>query len=345
MTQGKSMMGSGLPLLPLALSSDASKKPNGDYQPLSAAAAASEGGGGGAAEPVRAAGDAGLATVGRSALPFLAFLMVYGVNGRLAVLPRADDVSRDRLTNISGLERRLFGGVMPGELVAGLSNPVLDLLAAVPYLVHYALPVAFPLFWLATERLGAAFQRSARFYWLLGWTMWAHYVIWFALPTAPPLVVGHWHAPHLNATAAAAAPAGASPPREGCAFARVDRLTGVPLFRTMFANNPVPYASFPSGHVAWPSVALVASVADRCSRRRRAILAAYVAWVGWATLYSCHHYLLDAVVAFAVVCAVHRLLGCFSPPCCSVQRNWKPDLASCFDGLSVVASCSNDDVV
>jgi len=173
MTQGKSTLGSNLALLPLALSSNtASTKPAGEPTVQDGAESARGGG-----------GEAGFAAVGRSALPFVAFLFDYGINDRLGVLP-SDAAVRDRLTNISGLERRLFGGAMPGELVARLSNPALDFLAAVPYLVHYLVPVVFPLFWLATERLGVACQRAARFYWLLGWTMWVLYVIWFALPTS-----------------------------------------------------------------------------------------------------------------------------------------------------------------
>lgn len=69
----------------------------------------------------------------------------------------------------------------------------------------------------------------------------------------------------------------------------------------MFAGNPVPFASFPSGHVVWPTCLLVTGAPGG------RLFAAYVLWVAWATLYSCHHYLLDAISAVVIVYALRRL--------------------------------------
>jgi membrane-associated phospholipid phosphatase len=195
-----------------------------------------------------------------------------------------------------------------------------DLLSALPYLVHYVIPVAFPLFLYVTAGPSRRCHRIGRFYWLLGWSMWAHYLVWFLLPTAPPWVADNV-AIYRRLNSTVTPPPIDRQPREGCAFSRVDRLTGLPLFRTIFAGNPVPFASFPSGHVAWPTCVLVTQMLCGCSVRRKVLLAIYVVWVAWATMYSCHHHLSDILAAVVVVVLVDRLITCFR--CHGRRRNRK----------------------
>jgi membrane-associated phospholipid phosphatase len=70
----------------------------------------------------------------------------------------------------------------------------------------------------------------------------------------------------------------------------------------MFAGNPVPFAAFPSGHVAWATVVMVTIPSER-----RWYFASYVSLVAWATMYANHHYLFDVIGAITVV-AIGRLL-------------------------------------
>lgn len=254
----------------------------------------------------------------KAALPFVAFLIAYGLNARIPILPRAEDAHCVRLWNVSAFEETVFGrGRAPHLLVSAASNPVLDALSAVPYLMHYLIPVAYPLYVLLFVRPAAGSRpasewsnRIVRFYLLLGWSMWIHYAVWFVMPTAPPWVAANLAAYRRLDPTGQPPPLDAQP-REGCAFARLDHLTGIPLFRTIFAGNPIPFASFPSGHVAWPTCVLVTQMRHGCTRRRRVLLGVYVVWVAWATMYSCHHYLSDIVAAVVVVFAVDRLITCF----------------------------------
>ena len=108
---------------------------------------------------------------------------------------------------------------------------------------------------------------------------------------------------------------------EGPAFARVDSLTGGQFFRTMFAINPVPYAAFPSGHVAWPMcVYLTQPWANRWP------FVAYVTLVSWATMYSGHHYLSDVVASVAITLAINRLLSIKPSPMCSTDEPVQPSV-------------------
>lgn len=245
-----------------------------------------------------------LPAVFRSTIPCLLFLFVYAINGSVRLLPRAADFHCVTLHNVSRIESLLFP-FGPHRLVASVHSLALDALSAAPYLLHYLIPLLYPVYLHATGR----FERTPRFLWLLGSSMWAHYLVWFLLPTAPPwlqdnmdrslLPIGRG----LNASG--------PPPveillrhREGCAFARLDRWTGLPFFYGIFSGNPVPFASFPSGHLAWPTCVLVTLP----TARERRWFWGYVAWVAWATMYSCHHYLLDIVAAILLVAALDRAM-------------------------------------
>lgn len=246
-----------------------------------------------------------------STVPCLVFLVVYGSNDRLRILPRASDVHCVTLYNVSALEVQLFS-IAPHRFIASVhQSHVLDLLAALPYMLHYLIPFLFPIYLC----VGRHSDHVSCFFRLLGCSLWAHYAIWYMLPTAPP-----WVYDSLRATQAPASAdpkrsepglvplaAGSLEHREGCAFARLDEWTGIPLFYMIFNGNPVPFASFPSGHVAWPMCVLM-SLPVGTGRRRRSAVVMYIAWVSWATMYSCHHYLLDIVSAIGVTLLCQRLM-------------------------------------
>lgn len=236
----------------------------------------------------------------RSALPQLLFLLIYGLNMRFHLLPKLSDLGCVNLYNVSAVEEALLHTV-PHRLVSSLSNPVLDVFSAIPYLLHYSIPVGYPLYLYVrgqTDDIG-------RFYWLLGWASWMLFAIWFLLPTAPPWLYDSGYGEYLRGTNNSLLTGDllSSLHNEGCAFARLDARTGIPFFYNIFKNNPVPFASFPSGHVVWPSCIYATSPPGG------RLFALYVLWMTWATLYSCHHYLSDAIAAILVVIVVKRLLS------------------------------------
>ena len=215
------------------------------------------------------------------------------INQQVHILPRFTDIDCVRLHNVSAWESVIFRGFAPHRFISSHHTPFLDVLSGLPYLLHYVIPVIYPLFLYYRGQI----DDVCRFYWLLGWAMWVHYLIWFLLPTAPPWVYDNW-SKFSNTT---------MPPfhlqhKEGCAFARLDARTGIPFFFNLFASNHVPFASFPSGHVSWPMcIYLTWAPGGK-------LFIGYVVWMAWATLYSCHHYLIDALCAVVLVISTKKLL-------------------------------------
>lgn len=268
-----------------------------------------------------------------SAALFLLFLAVYSFNERLRIFPTMADYGRVRLYNVTRWEEILFLGLRPTEWfqsppglaaygqVGGASGwqTALDWLSSVPYLLHYAIPIVYPL---GLCLIGKA-ELAANFYTLVGLANWLMLPIWYATPTAPPWLAAHAHslkssaslpalANGMNATSDAITFAAANAPAatgalvgitmEGCAFARLDVLTGASFFFRLFHRNPVPFAAFPSGHVMWATcIFFVAPPGGR-------VYLAYVALVIWATLHTCHHYVLDAVGAVLVVVIAKQII-------------------------------------
>lgn len=235
-----------------------------------------------------------------SAVPYLLFLLFYGINPYVHVLPLASDIGLKNLRNVSAWESYFFPWPIH-LMVSSMHFTVLDFLAAVPYLAHYVIPVLYPVFLYLIDRL----ELVQQFYRMLGFTMWGHYAIWFVLPTLPPwaldfIAAGQKTAANQTTLAQAILVAH----KEGPAFARIDSFTGRPFFYGMFVGNPVPFGSFPSGHVAWPLCILLTLPVNLRPR-----FSAYVVWMAWATLYTGHHYVVDIVGAIVLVAVIARLIG------------------------------------
>jgi membrane-associated phospholipid phosphatase len=286
-----------------------------------------------------------------SAIPYMSFLLIYAANCKLLILPTSEGggyggcgqsekaehrstsgcSSSTGLFNIGEFEISLLK-FSPNRLIASLQCPVFDFLSTVPYLAHYVIPIFYPLALVLVGRVDCARQ----FYRLVGWTMWMHYALWYLVPTGPPwyynsltakadpstlsnlaaqvLTVDQQatsNSSSISATSLAVA-AAVRQLREGPAFARVDEMTGLHFFRSMFAGNPVPYAAFPSGHVAWPTCIVLTQPSTY-----NWPFVIYVAAVAWATMYSGHHYFSDVIGAIIVVLVVNRLLNTtsVSAPC------------------------------
>ena len=120
----------------------------------------------------------------RAALPQILFLICYGLNKHTHVLPLLSDLGCVHLNNMTAVEQSLFG-FSPNRLISSHSNHFFDVLSAIPYLLHYTIPILGPLYLYLTRGI----EDVAKFFWLLGWASWVLYVIWFLFPTAPPWFV------------------------------------------------------------------------------------------------------------------------------------------------------------
>ena len=229
----------------------------------------------------------------RSCIPILLFLAVYGINKWVHIQPLLEDLGYVHVHTINNLEGFLLG-CHPHKLVSSLHYPVLDALSAIPYLIHYVIPVLCPLYFYLAGRT----DEIPRFYWLMGWVNWLIYFIWLVFPHAPPWVIDH-----MNASGNGTEFSHAMLHGEGCAFHRLDQSSGHAFFYNMLSGSPIPYGSFPSGHVAWPFVFFLQGGPGG----NWFIL--YVFYMSWATLYTCHHYLTDSIGALILVLVTRKLVN------------------------------------
>ena len=228
-------------------------------------------------------------------MPLISFAFIYGANEDLHILPSSEDItSLSQLYNVSAFENTLFC-FEAHKWISSVHVPLLDVLAAVAYLGHYTTFIVYPLYLLYR---GQAIM-ILDFLHLVGWVMWAHYLVWLFLPTAPPWlydVTSHQPSNTPLPSFDVLRP-------EGCAFARLDTIMENSFFFDMFQENPVPFASFPSAHVGLTVCLLITAPSDVI------IFAIWSVWMSWATMYSCHHYLSDVLGTVILVTTVKQIIS------------------------------------
>jgi len=179
---------------------------------------------------------------------------------------------------------------LPHQILSRMSNPLFDLLAAVPYLLHFSVPVLFIMYWLTCRR-SRGVNNIYVYLWCAGWVNMIAVIIQFLMPTAPP-----WFNDSavfdMDGQLISAAP-------NEAAFQRIDAAIGRPMFHEIYGQSPLKYGSFPSLHVAWPTVVLLH---QPWISNKVGLL--HVIWISWAALYSSHHYLVDALGGIMLVMTV-----------------------------------------
>lgn len=258
-----------------------------------------------------------------SAIPYLAFLILYGLNERLGLLLRFQDVAKSNfyVYNVSSIEYSLLH-FSPHKIISARHFRVLDFLAAVPYLLHYVIPVLYPAYLIFKGQT----NDIKKFYWLLGWVLWIQYFMWWVFPTAP-----QWFYDNLELYKSSPPPPLQDQHKEGCAFHRIDDFTGGSFFFKLFNGNPIPFGAFPSGHVIWPFCIFMINPPFG------KFFVCYVLWVGWATLYSCHHYLSDAIAAVLLVLIVKKVIVFLQERLANVKDDTFCVRSSCLQVVSTNA--------
>lgn len=185
----------------------------------------------------------------------------------------------------------------PHQILAKFANPVFDFLAAIPYLLHFPLPVLMILHKLVDKR-----RRSMLLFylWCAGWVNFIGVAIQFVFPTAPP-----WY---MDSVVFSPEGAELKAGYNEAGFHRLDAVLGFPLFHRIYSASPLKFGAFPSLHVAWPTIVLVS---DPWISERFAKL--HVLWITWAALYSNHHYGVDALGAILLVFTIRFVAGIWSP--------------------------------
>lgn len=228
--------------------------------------------------------------------PYLMYLLLFSNYKLIRQLIGLSLVPRPNMSFCPSLELLIFR-CFPHQVLAKFANPVFDILAAIPYLIHFPLPALMVLHKLVDKR-----RRSTLFFymWIAGWCNFVGVFIQFVFPTAPPWymdsVVFNPQGSELKAG------------YNEAGFHRLDAVLGFPLFHKLYSASPVKFGAFPSLHVAWPTIVLVCDpwISERFAK-------IHVLWITWAALYSNHHYGVDALGAIIMVFAVRFFAGIWSP--------------------------------
>jgi hypothetical protein len=255
----------------------------------------------------------------RDWVPFIGLFLAYEL-----MRGYADDINRVvHEADVLGLERWLFGGYLPTQVLQDAFHPAIGLdwvamAGTVFYFLHFPLPLAVAfLLWVRRRRAYYDFIAA-----LIVLSM-AGFVTYLILPVAPP-----WYAAsHGLINGLDGAPAITYLKAQG--FNDIARLFGFEgryLYSyTIYEINPNAVAAFPSLHAGYPFLAFL--FARRAFGRVGWLMFLYTACVWFAIVYLADHYVVDIVggvaYAFAAYFAVVHAPGWFRR---FVDRAADPDL-------------------
>ena len=230
-------------------------------------------------------------------LPYAAYLLIFKFYLSLRHLTHLDHTMAPNYNVLPAVEERIFF-CQPHRLLSKLANPFFDVLAAMPYLIHFPLPFLFGAY-LAFHptKKGALFP----YMWCAGWINFVAVVFQLICPTASPWFVDSAVLDeHKNVIYEYANEAG---------FKRLDRIIGVSIFHGIYSQSPLKFGAFPSLHVAWPMIVFL-----NHPWFGKKVAALHVAWITLAAVYSTHHYLIDAVGGILLAVLVrYCILKLWSP--------------------------------
>ena len=230
-------------------------------------------------------------------LPYLLYLLFYSNYNLIRRITGLSEIRKPNISFLPWLEYLVFH-CYPHRILSKFANPTLDVLAAIPYLIHFPLPAFFILYLLISEEKRKSIFRFA---WCAGWVNIIALVLQYFFPTAPP-----WFVDSAVFTSDGRF-IKASPNEAG--FHRLDALIGAHFFHGIYSASPLKFGAFPSLHVAWPAIILVN---QPWLGKKFAWI--HVLWITWAAMYSNHHYGVDAIAGILIVFIVNFcILQIWSP--------------------------------
>ena len=229
--------------------------------------------------------------------PYILYIILFSLYKTIRHVTHLDTISPPHIMILSNIEQRLFF-CYPHRILSTLANPVFDMIAAVPYILHFPLPFVFTFYLLISER-----RREAifPFYWCLGWVHIVAIVIQISFPTAAPWFVD-------SAVLDQHGRVIYEYPNEA-GFARLDRFLGIHFFHGLYSTSPMKFGAFPSLHVAVPMV-----ICLNHPWLGKKFGALHVIVIALSAIYICHHYLIDVVAGLLLVSVVRLcMLKVWSP--------------------------------
>lgn len=222
------------------------------------------------------------------AAPFLGYLLIFKYYNALRDATGLSEMIKPNRELLPWLDQSIFQ-CLPHRVLSAHPNTVLDVLAAIPYLIHFPLPVLFALYLYVNVRRR---RQIYAFLWCAGWVNLLAVIVQFLFPMAPP-----WF------TDTAVFDDHGSFVRSGnneAGFERLDNLMQMHMFHNIYGASPVKFGAMPSLHVAWPAIILV------CKPWFSTHFGVFhVVWIAWAAMYSNHHYAIDAVAGILLAVVVN----------------------------------------
>ena len=179
------------------------------------------------------------------------------------------------------LDELIFGA--NGYLLMGsIQHWSLDFLCATLYLTHYILPFMFLVYLRFYKKESKNYLKFIVSY---GMVNFVCVIIQYLVPTPPPWLLSNARIINPEAN-----------------FVNIDALLHINLFKRIYSNSPLVCGAFPSVHTAWPTVILFLRpwISTGFSRL-------HVILIGFAAVYSGHHYFIDVLFGFAVACLFTNL--------------------------------------
>ena len=230
--------------------------------------------------------------------PFLCYLLLFKFSGQIRYYTNLEQLRPPDYVTLPQVEKALFL-CFPHRIISGLANPVLDVIAGIPYMVHFPLPFVFGLYLAISPARRAALYP---FIWNVGWVdLVAILFQMMVFPSAPP-----WYSDHTVFDFDGNVVYEVSGEAE---FYRLDNLLHFHFYRTIYAQSPFKWGAFPSLHVALPAVVMVN---HPWGGLKFGIL--HVVCISFAAMYATEHYLIDVLAGIALALIVRfSILKIWSP--------------------------------
>lgn len=185
----------------------------------------------------------------------------------------------------------LDGDTTAADYFNVVHTPLLDLVFAIPYVGFWGIAIVYctALFFINVERANHYLR-------VLALTHAIAFVIWLAVPAAPPWYIRTFGCEiDIDALPNAAA------------LLRVDQLLGISYFETFYSRAPTVFGALPSLHCAFAAVGLVTAWRDGGWLERSAHIG-YTLWMVLASAYLDHHWLLDGMLGIALALLANALI-------------------------------------
>jgi len=174
--------------------------------------------------------------------------------------------------------------------------PFWDVVFAVPYTVFAYLALLYSAYLYFVDR-----PRMRRYLWSFAIANFISFVLWMAVPAAPPWYLrAHGCAISMNALPSAAG------------LLRVDQLLGIHYYENLYTRAASVFGAMPSMHCAYPMLGLLTAWRS-ASWLTRPIHILYAVTMFVGASYLDHHWVWDALAGIALACFAVWLSGKLLP--------------------------------